>query len=382
MGKRPPGGVTTKDTQRRIEWLAEKTGTHLSDLVLDEPENLKGIIENHVGYVGIPMAVAGPLLIDGSYANGEFYLPLCTLEGTLVISMTRGFYLTSLCGGIKTRHLKQEMSRSPAFMFDDIAHSVQFAQWVEAHFEQIKTAAESTTRHGKLLRIDKYPVHSSVILDFVYSTAEACGQNMTTFATEKACHYIIDHFPGDASRYLIECNFNGDKNPALKTVIHGRGHSVTASTLIQKKPLKRLMRVDAESCVQGFHQMVTGSQMAGVVGMNKHVANALAAIYLATGQDVACVAENAVGLMQYEERNDGDLYATLTMPSLSVGTVGGGTRLKRQRQNLELLGCTGEHSSKKLAEIVCAAALALELSLAGAITSNEFAKSHAIYGRK
>jgi hydroxymethylglutaryl-CoA reductase (NADPH) len=143
-----------------------------------------------------------------------------------------------------------------------------------------------------------------------------------------------------------------------------------------------LLRVSAKDYVDGWIQCTRGSQEAGIFGMNMHVANALTAIYMATGQDVASVVENAGGIISYEIRNSDDLYATITMPSITVGTVGGGTRLRQARKNLELLGCTGKDSSKKLAEIVCACALALELSLGGAIVSDEFAFSHAKYGRK
>ena len=152
----PPRGYKKEDTDRRRAWLAEKTGVRLAGLDHDDPENLKGIIENHIGYMKIPMAVTGPLLIKGTFAKGEYYVPLCTLEGTLTMSMTRGLYLTYLCGGIKTRHIKQELSRSPVFVFKDIDHTQFFTNWVEENFEQIKKAAESTTKHGKLLRIDKY----------------------------------------------------------------------------------------------------------------------------------------------------------------------------------------------------------------------------------
>ena len=161
----------------------------------------------------------------------------------------------------------------------------------------------------------------------------------------------------------------------------GRGHHVIASFQIPNRVLKKLLRVTADEIVEALVDKHLGSQMAGLLGMNLHVANALAALYLALGQDVACVAENAIGIATYEKRGD-DLYATLSMPSLTVGTVGGATRLNAQRANLELLGCGGgEHSSRKLAEIICASALALEISLAGAIVSNEFAEAHAKFGR-
>ena len=379
----PPRGFEASDSENRLQWLEDKTGMRLDGAGTDEPADLKGIIENHIGSVNIPMAVAGPLVLDGAYAGGEYYIPLCTLEATLSMSMSRGLYLTSLSGGIKARHMKQEVSRSPVFIFDDIEDAPHFKEWLENNFDLIRQAAESTTRHGKLLRIDPYLIQNSVILDFVYYTAEAAGQNMVTIATQEACLFI-DAVYGRLRKfqYYIECNFNCDKNPATKTILLGRGHQVTASTLIKGRYLKRVLRADAEHYVRGWRQCSRGSQLAGVVGMNMHVSNALAAIYLATGQDVACVSENSLGSMDMEVRNGEDLYASLTMPSLTVGTVGGGTRLKQQRKNLELLGCTGEDSSKRLAEIICAAALGLELSLGASVLTNEFAQAHDRYRNK
>lgn len=382
-GVLPPRGYKKEDTEKRKKWLEDTTGYHLNEAGPDNPEDLKGIIENHVGFMHLPMAIAGPLFINGTYAKGKYYIPLCTVEGTLTVSMTRGLFLTHLSGGIKTQHIKQEISRSPIFIFSDIDKTIPFITWINNNFEKIRGIAESTTKHGKLLRIDKYPSQNSVILDFVYSTAEASGQNMVTIATHKACNYIKENYnDSDEFKYYIESNFNGDKNPAYKSLLLGRSHFVVASALIEEKYLRRILRVSAKEYVEGWAQCTRGSQEAGIFGMNMHVANALTAIYLATGQDAACVVENAGGIISYEVRNSDSLYATLTMPSITVGTVGGGTRLKQARKNLEMLGCTGKDSSKKLAEIVCACALALELSLGGAIVTDEFAFAHSKYGRK
>ena len=378
----PPRGYTQEDTEARKIWLKEQTDHQVPDFALDDPENLKGLIENHVGFVGLPQSISGPLKIDGTYAQGDFYVPLCTVEGTLTISMTRGFYLTHRSGGIKTRHVKQELSRAPIFRFQEIEQALNFMEQVDEHYDEIKAVAESTTKHGKLLRIDKIPIHNRVILDFIYHTAEAAGQNMVTMSTDAACRYIVDKLSnGSPYKYYVESNYNADKNPAHRSLIKGRGHHVIASFQIPNRVLKKLLRVTADEIVEALVDKHLGSQMAGLLGMNLHVANALAALYLALGQDVACVAENAIGIATYEKRGD-DLYATLSMPSLTVGTVGGATRLNAQRSNLELVGCAGgEHSSRKLAEIICASALALEISLAGAIVSNEFAEAHAKFGR-
>ncbi len=378
----PPRGYTQADTEARQQWLKEQTGHQVPEFALDSPENLKGLIENHLGYVGLPMSVSGPLKIDGTYARGDFYVPLCTVEGTLSFSMTRGFYLTHRSGGIKTQHVKQELSRAPVFRFKEIDEAMTFLDQVDEHYDAIKAAAESTTKHGKLLRIDKHPIHNRVILDFIYDTAEAAGQNMVTMSTDAACRYIVDNLSNGAPyKFLVESGFNADKNPAHRSLIMGRGHHVISSIQIPNRLCKKLMRVGVDELLEARTDKQLGSQMAGALGFNLHTANALAALYLALGQDVACVSENAVGVATYEKRGD-DLYSTLSMPSMTVGTVGGATRLLAQKANLEMIGCAGgEHSSRKLSEIICASALALEISLAGAIVSNEFAKAHAKFGR-
>ncbi len=377
----PPRGYAADDMHRRVEWLEGQTGHRLDEFALENPPSFKGLSENQIGYIGMPLSIAGPLRIDGSYAKGDFYVPLCTLEGTLSLSMTRGFYLTYLSGGITSRHIKQQLSRSPVFIFESLDEAYDFLPWVDAHYEEIKAAAESTTRHGKLLRMEKHPIHNRVLMEFNYDTAEAAGQNMVTMATDAACRWIMEHYQAKRPfRYLVESNFCCDKNPAHKTIMHGRGHHVICSFTVSDRLLRKLLRVSVDDIVRCITDKHLGSQMAGVVGLNLHTSNALAALYLALGQDVACVAENCVGIATYEKHGD-DLYATLSMPSVTVGTVGGATRLSQQRRNLELLNCTGDKSSRKLAEIICASALALEISLAGAIVSNEFALAHAKFGR-
>ena len=377
----PPRGYAADDMQRRIEWLEGQTGHRHGEFALEDPSKFKGLSENQIGYIGLPLSIAGPLRIDGSYAKGDFYVPLCTLEGTLSLSMTRGFYLTYLSGGITSRHIKQQLSRSPVFIFKSLEEAYDFLPWVDEHFEEIKTAAENTTRHGKLLRMEKHPIHNRVLMEFNYDTAEAAGQNMVTMATDAACRWIMEQCGSRKPlRYLLESNFSGDKNPTQRTMTEGRGHHVICSFSVPDRLLRKLLRVSVDDIVCRITDKQLGSQMAGVFGLNLHVSNALAASYLALGQDVACVAENCVGTTTYEKQGD-NLYATLSMPSITVGTVGGATRLKQQRRNLELLECTGEKSSRKLAEIICASALALEISLTGALVSNEFAGAHAEFGR-
>ena len=373
-----PNGYTSDDTKNRLKWLKDKTGIDLDTNLENMPEDLKGIIENHIGYMKIPMALAGPLQVDGGYAKGEYYVPLCTLEGTLAISMTRGMVATKRCGGIRVNHIKQELSRAPVFMFDDLKQADQFSGWIKRNFKSIKKIADSTSNYGKLLRIDRYPIQNYIILDFILDTGNAAGQNMVTLAAKVACDYIKNKTGAD---FILESGFNSDKKASARNMIMGRGHSVIAETTISNSVIRRILKADMLEMEKMQRVGPTVTRLAGTEGCHLHISNALTAIYLATGQDTACVAENAIGHYQTEPIDDGVKFR-LTLPTLTVGTVGGGTRLLPQKQNLKLLGCDkGKHSSKKLAEIIAASTLALEISLFSAIASDTFTKAHMTYGR-
>jgi hydroxymethylglutaryl-CoA reductase (NADPH) len=383
--KLPPRGYADEDKQRRHDYLKE----HKIDW-LQHPiggENYKGIIENHIGYVGMPVAVAGPALIHGDYAKGLFHIPVATIEGTLVLSMTRGLYAAGLSGGIETTHIKQEISRSPLFSFKCLSKLNLFVEWVQKNFIEIKKQSEASTSYGKLLRIDSLFVGSNVVLDFVYTTSEAAGQNMTTISTKNACDFIFAKTSElfGVTHYIIESNYNGDKVVSQRNLMLGRGHQVVAKAVIKRKVLRRILNLDEDFLELNsiFSSSVLGgsSVAAGNIGNNLHVANTLCAIYLATGQDAACIVENSGAILNSRTDADGNWEVSLTMRSLTVGTVGGGTRLPQQNQHLAMLGCQGENSSKKLAEILAAACLGTEISLASAIGSKEFASAHANYGR-
>lgn len=377
---RIPRGYEPKDTERRLKWLKEEKGIDFKDPPVNEPEELKGIIENHIGFMKLPMAITGPLLVDGQYAQGEFVVPISTLEGTLALSMSRGMYATFASGGIRVRHVKQELSRAPVFFFDNINDSFEFMDWVNKHKDKIIEIAESTTRFGKVLRIDQYPIQNYLILDFVLDTKNAAGQNMVTLAAKTACDYIKEE---TGYNYMVESNFNSDKKASTRNMILGRGHSIVAETVLKNSVLKRVLGITADLVQKLQRPGPTISAMAGTTGTHLHISNALTSIYLATGQDTACVSENSIGHFQTEPAENNGLACRLTLPSLTVGTVGGGTRLLPQKQNLEMLGCDGgEYSSRKLAEIIGASTLALEISLMSALASDTFTGSHMKYGRE
>ena len=373
-----PKGYAIKDTDKRLDWLSEKIGFDYDSDLSITPEELKGIIENHIGFMKIPMAVAGPLKIDGKYAKGEYYVPICTLEGTLAISMTRGMIATHRCDGIRVSHIKQELSRAPVFIFDNLNKSTDFMSWIDENFSEIKSIAESTTNYGKLLRIDQYPIQNYVILDFILDTGNAAGQNMVTLAAKNSCDYIKEK---TGAEFFLESGFNSDKKASARNMIMGRGHSVIAETTISNSVIRSILDVDIANLKKYQEIGPTTTRLAGTEGCHLHISNALTAIYLATGQDTACVAENSIGHYQIEPQEN-DVKFRLTLPSMTIGTVGGGTRLSPQQQNLKLLGCdTGDTAARKLAEIICASALALEISLFSALASHTFTRAHMKYGR-
>jgi len=373
-----PKGYANKDTDKRVDWLSDKIGFNYDTDLSTTPEDLKGIIENHIGFMKIPMAVAGPLKIEGKYAKGEYYVPICTLEGTLALSMTRGMIATHRCDGIRVSHIKQELSRAPVFTFDNLNKSADFMSWIDKNFKEIKSVAESTTNHGKLLRIDQYPIQNYVILDFILDTGNAAGQNMVTLAAKTSCDYIKEK---TGAEFFLESGFNSDKKASARNMIMGRGHSVIAETTISNSVIRSILDVDISNLKKYQEIGPTTTRLAGTEGCHLHISNALTAIYLATGQDTACVAENSIGHYQIEPQEN-DVKFRLTLPSMTIGTVGGGTRLSPQQQNLKLLGCdTGDTAARKLAEIICASALALEISLFSALASHTFTRAHMKYGR-
>ena len=373
-----PNGYSEKDTDNRLDWLKETTGFDYNNDLENQPDDLKGIIENHIGFMKIPMAIAGPLKVHGKYATDDFYVPICTLEGTLALSMTRGMIATHRSGGINVSHIKQELSRAPVFIFEDLKKSAKFMEWIDENFEKIKKVAESTTSHGKLLRVDQYPIQNFVVLDFILDTGNAAGQNMVTLAAKNSCDFIKEK---TGAEFFLESGFNSDKKASARNMIMGRGHSVIAEATISNSLIRSVLDVKIENLKKYQEIGPTTTRLAGTEGCHLHISNALTAIYLATGQDTACVAENSIGHYQIEPLED-EVKFRLTLPSLTVGTVGGGTRLLPQHQNLKLLGCdTGDDASKKFAEIICASALCLEISLFSAIASHTFTKAHMKYGR-
>lgn len=367
----------------RRSFIEQQTGSTLHNMghYSMDPETLPGNIENFTGVAQIPIGMAGPLLVDGQHANGEFYVPMATTEGTLVASYNRGMRLTNECGGIKTTVIDDAMQRAPIFTFSDARAALAFGKWVEEHFEEIKAKAEETTSVGKLRNIEQYAVSKLRWLRFNFTCGDAAGQNMVSKATRHACQYILaQNLPG-IEHFALAANFDTDKKHSFVNALNTRGKKVVAEATIKASVLKSLMNVSPEALFKQRQLSNMGAIMSGAVNNGAHFANGITAMFIACGQDVANVAESAAGYTYGEVLANGDYYFSVTIPSLIVATYGGGTGLGTQKECLDIMNCYGEGKVFKFAEIVAATVLCGELSLGSAIVADEWVSSHDAYGR-
>jgi len=339
-----------------------------------------------IGAVQVPVGIAGPLKVSGQYANGEFYVPLATTEGALVASVNRGCKAITEAGGACVRILNDEMTRAPVFAVSNIGEAQRVVEWVKkpANFAKLQKATEETTKHGKLIRIDPYVVADNVFLRCAFDTKDALGMNMVTIAADRLADVIVDEL--NIRLVALSGNMCVDKKPAAINLIEGRGKNVIAEISIPRNVVKRALKTTPESISDvHYRKNVLGSIKAGSLGFNAHAANVVAAIFIATGQDAAHVVEASTAITSLSTRGD-ELYASVSIPSLPVGTVGGGTTVKTQQECLSIMNVAGGGKppgthAKKLAEIACCAVLAGELSLLAALATHHLARAHATLGR-
>ncbi|WP_135612875.1 hydroxymethylglutaryl-CoA reductase (NADPH) [Methanococcoides sp. AM1] len=383
---------TDKDTAIRlrkcaIEKMEDVQFEHIQNYTIDAESVTKRNIENMIGAVQIPLGIAGAIKVNGEYANDEFMLPLATTEGALVASTNRGCSAITASGGANVRIFQDQMTRAPVFKMDNVVHARKFVDWIRKPdiFEQMKEKAAGTTRFGELLSVEPYVTGNTVFLRFAYDTKDAMGMNMVTIATDAILNLISDEF--GAYPISLSGNMCTDKKPAAINNILGRGKTVAADVTIPKALVGKKLKTTPEMMEEvNYRKNLLGSARAGALGFNAHAANIVAALYLACGQDAAHVVEGSTAITTMEVNGYGDLYCSVTMPSVQVGTVGGGTSIGTQRDCLNLLGVAGAgkvpgENSKKLAEIVAAAVLAGEISLIGAQAAGHLARAHAELGR-
>ncbi len=340
-------------------------------------------IENLIGATQVPLGIAGPMRLRTSNLKPQtLYLPLATTEGALVASVNRGCKATRLVGGISVWVENAGATRAPVFRIKNIEEGEKLIQWVRKHFKQLKKMAEKADPYLKLLEVQPAMVGRNVYLRFVFDTCEAMGMNMVTFASERITQLI-------KAKTKIECfsltgNLCVDKKPAWLNFIRGRGKRVWTEVKIKKEVVKKVLKTTPEKIAEVvYRKCLLGSAMAGSVGFNGHYANIVAALFLATGQDMAHVVEGSLGITTAEVIEKGSLYFSVYLPDLMIGTVGGGTHLPTQKEALSVLGLgKGKRGEAlKFAEIIGGAVLAGELSLMAALASGDLARAHEKLGR-
>ena len=377
----------TKNTQEAVDirrkFIEEKYKVQLENIShysLDMGEALKKNIENPIGTIQIPVGLAGPLKLNGEHAQGDFYVPLATSEGALVASVNRGCSAITHAGGANVRITDDKMTRGPVIKTKSVIEALKVKKWIEDHFKELKKAAEVTTRHGKLLKIDPVVLVGRYLYPrFIYKTGDSMGMNMVTIATENALNLLT--YKTGAHVVALSGNVCVDKKPSHLNMIEGRGKTLVAEALIPKEIIEQTLKTSTEAIVEvNTSKNLIGSAISGSMGFNAQYANMIGALFLATGQDEAHIVEGSLGITTAEDVN-GDLYFAVTLPDVPLATIGGGTRLETARECLEIMDVYGSGKVSKFAEIVAGTVLAGELSLIGALSAGHLARAHKELGR-
>jgi hydroxymethylglutaryl-CoA reductase (NADPH) len=376
-----PSGTSKVSEERATAFWQEIGGDpQLREVLLhgasDDLARYQGNIENFIGLLRMPIGLAGPLRVNGLSAKGDYRIPLATTEAALVASYHRGCRVLTAAGGCSAMVLYESLSRAPAFVFETAGDACLFVVWAMARFETFQQIAATTTSHGKLVDVGCTVEGNHVYLNFEFTTGDASGQNMVTLATQAVCDEIVATSPVSPLRYYVESNLSGDKKASARAFTSARGKKVTAEVKLTADLVSGLLHTTPEAMTDYWRMSAIGGVLSGTLGIQGHFANGLAALYLATGQDAACVAESATGVTRFEVLSDGGLYASVTLPGIMVGTVGGGTGLPTQHACLELMGLAGSGHARALAEVCAGLLLAGELSIIAALSAGHFSRAH------
>lgn len=349
---------------------------------IDHSQSYKGNIENFIGFAQVPIGLAGPLLLDGTAGISQHWVPMATTEGALVASYDRGIKAGTLSGGFISRTLSNQVQRCPYFEFESLIDALHFATWIKSITPQLSAAVSEASGFAKLSSMDVLHEGNGVHVTFSFETGAAAGQNMVTLVTDKVLRQVLDQAPLKPTLFYLEANMSGDKKANFKSLSNVRGRKVICEAVISKDIIQNVLKSSAAKISKFWQTGTLAAVQSGAVGNTAHISNGLTAIFIACGQDVACIAEAAVGIVRMEAKSNGDLYASMTLPGLIVGTVGGGTGLPTQKESLELMDCSTSADVGKFAEVCCAVALAGELSIGAAIAEGHFAAAHQAHGRK
>lgn len=370
-----------KTVQERREALEKEAGISFKNVgsyTLDESMASTRNCENMIGAVQIPLGVAGPLLLRTSNSELQTYLPLATTEGALVASINRGCKVITESGGATVVSKRAGVTRGPVYKVDSIVAAQKLETFLTDEFKEIKSVAESTSSHLKLLKFDTKHVGTYFFVRFYFDTSDAMGLNMVTIATT-AISMLIEKKLGVKS-LGVSGNFCVDKKPSWQNSINERGFAVHAEITIPQKIVVSLLKTTPEKFYETWlAKCMIGSAVSGSLGFNGHAANVIAAMYIATGQDPAHVVEGSSTVTTTEIVSAKDLQVNVYLPSILVGTVGGGTTLGTAQESLKLLGLAGGNDGKnglRLSEVVGAAVLAGEISELASLSAGTLSKAH------
>ena len=371
--------------------VAELSGADLEkvgEFTLDAARASRRHCENFIGATQVPLGVTGPLKVRGQYVDPdeELWVPLATTEGALVASVNRGCRALREAGGAIVRVEDVGITRAPVFRTSGIEETQSFLAWVRENEERIRQVCEATSGYLKLVDIRPQTFGSSLYLRFRFTTGDAMGMNMATIACDRAVRDVIVPETGIPC-VALSGNYCVDKKPSAVNFLEGRGKRIFAEVVLDGAILKRILKTTARDLVEvQYRKNLMGSIAAGSMGYNAHFANVLAAMFLATGQDVAQVVEGAMGVTTVELKGPESVYASVFLPDVPMGVVGGGTALGTQQAALQLLDVAPKSGQAgvgalRYAEILGATVLAGELSLLAAFPSGDLPAAHERLGR-
>ncbi|MFH1721622.1 MAG: hydroxymethylglutaryl-CoA reductase (NADPH) [Candidatus Altiarchaeota archaeon] len=372
----------TELRRKAMEKISGAELSHISKYSIDANKAMNTNIENMIGAIQMPLGVAGPLSVNGEFARGKYYIPLATTEGALVASVNRGCSTLTKSGGVTTTILRDAITRAPVLRVPSARHAQMVINYIAENFEKIKIVAEHGEPFLKLLKITPYVVGRSLFLRFFYNTGDAMGMNMVTFGTDQALDVLQKEFTF-LDYIALSGNMCIDKKPSALNFIEGRGKTVIAEAVIPAEIVRDMLKTTPDDIVEvSYRKNLIGSAQAGAYGFNAHIANVIASLFIATGQDEAHVVEGSHGFTTCEKMAE-DLHVAVTLPAIQVGTIGGGTRVETQQECLKLLGVAGggKNNSKAFAEIVASACLAGEISLIAALAARHLSRAHKAHGR-
>lgn len=363
-----------KTIKERRGALEKTLGISLSNIghySLDEKFASFKNCENMIGVAQIPLGVAGPIKIR---KMEEYFLPLATTEGALVASVNRGCKAINESGGAEVFVEKVGITRGPVFKTNSLAKSFKLAEWLNKHFNDLNNLCKTTSSHIKLLKIKSQVIGKDVFIRFYFDTQEAMGMNMATIATDLMIPFIEEKTGSHC--ISLTGNFCVDKKANWLNFILGRGRRIWAEVQIPEKTVKEVLKTTPKKIYDiWLTKCMLGSAISGSLGFNAHFGNIIAAIFAATGQDLAHVTEGSLGITT-AELVDKDLYISIYLPDLIIGTVGGGTGLQTQKEAMLIIFGKEEAKTDIFAQVIGGAVLAGELSLLASLAEGSLAKAH------